>query len=302
MRSRSWWRRFGRRYERTAQLRAQPARLAGPAPPRGRCPRGAGRTCAAGPPQAAADTRSASHQRAGADAPLQPLGLAQLLDQRELLPAWQLHHEIQPGRQRGGGPAARLCLPAPLPGPGHGTGRPGADAPPGGRALHRGRRRPGHPAAGGRRARRVDGAADDPGLPPGPRRASRPGPGAGQRPRHQPGQRRALWLPGGGGQVGRRRAHQRGRPGVQAQPARGGAHAHQPQHARPVRARDPGGGGDGPCHRRQALLRRRQPQRPDGHLPPRRHGLRRRAHEPAQDLHHAARRGWAGRRPGRRQE
>ena len=52
---------------------------------------------------------------------------------------------------------------------------------------------------------------------------------------------------------------------------------------------------------RQALLRRRQPQRLHGHLPARRHGLRRRAHEPAQDLHHAPWRRRPRRRPGRRQ-
>ena len=45
-----------------------------------------------------------------------------------------------------------------------------------------------------------------------------------------------------------------------------------------------------------ALLRRGQPERGDGHLAARRHGLRHRPLQPAQDLHPAARR----RRPGRR--
>ena len=53
---------------------------------------------------------------------------------------------------------------------------------------------------------------------------------------------------------------------------------------------------DRPRRRRDALLRRREPQRRDGRHPPRRHGLRHRPLQPAQDVHPAARR----RRPGRR--
>ena len=49
-----------------------------------------------------------------------------------------------------------------------------------------------------------------------------------------------------------------------------------------------------------ALLRRGQPERRDGHLAPGRHGLRHRALQPAQDLHPAARRRRSGRRPDRR--
>ena len=76
-------------------------------------------------------------------------------------------------------------------------------------------------------------------------------------------------------------------------------HAHQPQHARPVRRahrRDRPAGARG---RRPALLRRRQPQRLLGHLAARRHGLRRHALQPAQDVQHAARRRRAGRRAHR---
>ena len=51
---------------------------------------------------------------------------------------------------------------------------------------------------------------------------------------------------------------------------------------------------DRPRRRRDALLRRRQPQRRDGPLAARRHGLRHRPLQPAQVLHPAARR----RRPG----
>ena len=53
---------------------------------------------------------------------------------------------------------------------------------------------------------------------------------------------------------------------------------------------------DRPRRRRDAVLRRRQPQRDHGHLPARGHGLRHRALQPAQVLHPAPRR----RRPRRR--
>ena len=52
--------------------------------------------------------------------------------------------------------------------------------------------------------------------------------------------------------------------------------------------------------RRDAVLRRRQPQRRDGALAPGRHGLRHRPLQPAQVLHPAARRRRAGLRPDRR--
>ena len=72
--------------------------------------------------------------------------------------------------------------------------------------------------------------------------------------------------------------------------------AHQPLDARPVRARDRGDRPDRPRRRRDAVLRRRQPERDHGHLPPRGHGLRHRALQPAQVVHPAPRR----RRPRRR--
>ena len=64
---------------------------------------------------------------------------------------------------------------------------------------------------------------------------------------------------------------------------------------------EPGGRGDRrdrPRGRRDALLRRRQPERDHGHLPAGRHGVRHRALQPAQDVHPATRR----RRPGRRSD
>ena len=76
--------------------------------------------------------------------------------------------------------------------------------------------------------------------------------------------------------------------------------AHQPEHARPVR---PGDRGDRPRRarrRRDALLRRREPERRHGRRAARRHGLRHRALQPAQDVHPAARRRRSGRGSDRR--
>ena len=73
-------------------------------------------------------------------------------------------------------------------------------------------------------------------------------------------------------------------------------HAHEPQHARAVRRADPRDHRGGARGRRVRLLRRREPQRDPRQGAPRRHGLRRAAHQPAQDVLHAPRRG----RPGRR--
>ncbi len=56
---------------------------------------------------------------------------------------------------------------------------------------------------------------------------------------------------------------------------------------------------DLPRRRRDALLRRREPQRGDGDLAPGRHGLRHRPLQPAQVVHPAARRRRPRRRPGR---
>ena len=55
----------------------------------------------------------------------------------------------------------------------------------------------------------------------------------------------------------------------------------------------------GPRGRRAALLRRREPERDPRRRAPRRHGLRHRAPEPAQDVRDPARRRRAGRRSGR---
>ena len=76
--------------------------------------------------------------------------------------------------------------------------------------------------------------------------------------------------------------------------------ADQPFDARAVRTADRGDRRDRARGRRDALLRRRQPQRDHGHLPSRRHGFRHRALQPAQVVHAAARRRRPGRRPDRR--
>src|SRR6266542_6750721 len=95
----SSWRRSHR--DRAAQLREEPAR----------CPWAAATGCggehartrraAAASPAAEGPTGAAADERAGGHEALQPAGVAQLLDQRAVLSTGQLHHEVQPGRERG---------------------------------------------------------------------------------------------------------------------------------------------------------------------------------------------------------
>ena len=105
------------------------------------------------------------------------------------------------------------------------------------------------------------------------------------------------------GRHGRDERAGRGRPRRAARVAgrrRGGDHAHEPQHPRPVRGghrRDRRGGAR---RRWPALLRRCQPERDPRDRAAGRHGLRHRAPERAQDLRHPARRGRAGGGPGGR--
>ena len=84
----------------------------------------------------------------------------------------------------------------------------------------------------------------------------------------------------------------------QGERADGGAHAHEPVHARPVRRGHRGGRADLPRRRRASLLRRRESQRRRRDLATRRHGLRHRPLQPAQDVLAAARRRRSGRWPG----
>ena len=64
----------------------------------------------------------------------------------------------------------------------------------------------------------------------------------------------------------RARRHRRRRPAREGRRRRRLPDAHEPEHARPVRRAHRGDRGDRARHRRDALLRRRQPERRDGHL------------------------------------
>ena len=141
--------------------------------------------------------------------------------------------------------------------------------------------------------------AAHPRLPRGPRREPPQGAHARHRARHQPRHGDDGRLRGGEGR--HRRARRRGhrRPAREGRRRRGLPDAHQPQHARAVRPQHRGDRLDRARRGRHPLLRRGQPERRDGHLPPGRHGLRHRPLQPAQDLHPAARRRRAGRRPDR---
>ena len=78
-----------------------------------------------------------------------------------------------------------------------------------------------------------------------------------------------------------------------------GPDAHEPVDARPLRREHRGDPRHLPRRRRAHVLRRREPERRLRHLAAGRHGLRRRAHQPAQDVLAAARRRRPGRRPDR---
>ena len=75
--------------------------------------------------------------------------------------------------------------------------------------------------------------------------------------------------------------------------------AHEPEHARALRREHHRDREDRARRRRDALLRRGEPQRRHGPHAPGRHGLRHRPLQPPQDLHAAARRRRPGRRPDR---
>ncbi len=168
-------------------------------------------------------------------------------------------------------------------------------------ALGGGRRAAARVAAAERGlARRARRAAAHARLPRGPRRAAPQGADARHRARHEPGDGDDGRLRGGQGRDRRARRGRHRRPAREGRRRRRVPDAHQPEHARAVRPQHRGdrldrarGGGD-------ALLRRGQPERRDGHLAPRRHGLRHRPLQPAQVVHPAARRRRPGRRPDRR--
>ena len=133
----------------------------------------------------------------------------------------------------------------------------------------------------------------------------RPGRGArhdhhpGHRPRHEPRERDDGGLQAREDRDRRAREPRPRRPAREGERADGGAHAHEPVHARALRRGDRGGRADLPRRGRAPLLRRREPERRRRHLAPRRHGLRHRPLQPAQDVLAAARRRRPRRRPGR---
>ena len=240
--------------------------------------------------------RAAGDRRAGDRPPLQPALEAQLRPRHRLLPARLVHDEAQPEAARAGRRAAGPRPPAPAPAPAPRPGRAAADV---GAAVRAGgdRRPPARLAAAERRLpRRAGGRPADPRLPRRPRRAADEGPDARHRPRHQPGDGDDGRLRGGQGRDERPRRRRRRRPQGEGRRRRRLPDADQPEHARAVRPRDRGDRARRPRHGRDALLRRREPQRGDGLRAARRHGLRHRPLQPAQDVHAAARR----RRPGRR--
>ena len=210
--------------------------------------------------------------------------------------------KFNPEAQRVGGAPAGLRGPPP---DGARRGRAGdarAAVRPRGDARRDQRHGRGHPPAGRGRTRRADRDHDDPRLPPVPRRRRAPGgPRPGLLPWHQPGDRDHGRLPHDHHPVraGRRRGHRRVQGG--AWPADRGDHDHQPLHARPVRAPDRGAAGRHPRGGRAGLHGRREPERDPRAVQARRGRLRRHALQHPQDVQHAARRRWPGRRSRRRE-
>ena len=113
---------------------------------------------------------------------------------------------------------------------------------------------------------------------------------ARHRARHEPGDGDDGRLRGRQGRDQRRRRRRPRRPAREGRRRRRLPDADEPEHARRVRPEHRGDRRDRPRRRRDALLRRREPQRGDGHLAARRHGLRHRPLQPAQVVHAAARR------------
>ena len=250
---------------------------------------------------AAASRRAAGDRRAGDRPPLQPALQAQLRSRHRLLPARLVHDEAQPEAARARRGAAGQRAPAPAAAPEARPGRAAADVGAAARAR-RGRGPPARLAAAQRRlARRARGRPAHARLPRGPRRAAHQDPHARHRARHEPGD----------GDDGAATRSSRSAPtthgGVDLEDLRAKADDDvaclmltNPNTLGALRPQHRGDRQDRPRRRRDALLRRREPQRGDGHHAPGRHGLRHRALQPAQVVHPAARRRRARRRPDRR--
>ena len=207
-----------------------------------------------------------------------------------------MHDEAQPEGQRARRGTARPRSPAPADAARARTGRARADvaaAALAGGDLRAAAREP--PAVGGR-SRRARGPAADSCLSRGSRRDAIQGADARHGARHEPGDGDDGGLRRREGRDRRARRYRRRGPAREGRRPGRMPDADEPEHARAVRRAHRGDRPDRPRHRRDPLLRRREPERGDGHLAARRHGLRHRPREPAQVVLPAARR----RRPGRR--
>ena len=280
-------------------LRRLPPRPARRPPPAARRPRGrpGGALRRAPPGRGRGRGRGVGGRRRPA---LHPPLAEEHLDRREPLPARVVHDEAQPADQRGDRAARRLRRRppvhprAPLPGGAR------ADGPPRGGPHRPHRVRARHAPALRRRQRRADRLPDDPRRPREGRRPEevRPRPRLG--PRHEPRHGALRRLRGEGA-----RLHAAGDPRprrAREEDDRRGRRRddHGAEHARRLRGEHPRDHPDRPREGRLRLPRRGELQRLRREGPPGRHGRRRHAHEPAQDVLDAPRRRRPGRRPGRR--
>ena len=215
------------------------------------------------------------------------------------IPAGLLHDEVQPQALRRRRVAPRPHRRAPGRACCSHPGVDGAARRPGGHPLsHHGHAR-GHPATAGRCRRRADRPAADARVAHPPRPDPYQGGHPRLRARHQPRVGDARRLSDGDGSLRPPRLRRpRGVEGA-ARRRRRGHHADEPQHARALRGGHRRNRARGARRRWVALLRRGQSQRDPRCHPTRRHGVRHRPHEPAQDLRGPARWRWPRRRPGR---
>ena len=255
--------------------------------------RRAGRGLRIGPERAPAlgGPKASRDGRGGRRAPLHQTVQDELLGRRGLLPSRFVHYEVQPQGERGGGAYAGLLAHSPSATCRHRSGGPAADARPRGDACRDHRHGRLHPATRGGRARGADGPYDDKGLAREPRRPPEDqGGGARLGSRHESGVGDGDRVRHCRGGLGRRRDGRPRSAEVHDGRPRGRTDAHQSEHARRIRAQHPRPDRDDPQGRGACLLRRGQPERHHGKGAPGRHGVRRTAPEPAQDLQHAARR------------
>ena len=246
---------------RDADLRARRGRIA---VRRGACARRAAwsRCCARRLVRRSGAPGASARHRGGHRAALRASCERQLRRGQRVLPARQLHDEVQPQDRRVGVPAARASR-API--------RISPRRP--SRALLElmcgaaGVARRDRGSAGGdasacrRRARRADRAPDDSRVPHGQRRSAQARARSRLGARHQPGDGRDVRLRGRAGAERRARGRGPRRACAAARHRRGRDHAHEPEHARPVRREHPRDHRGCARGRRAGVLRRRQPER-----------------------------------------